>query len=129
IFNIQLDGFSNSADYTDFTIGEGCVFAWTGEHGLVVSSSNNATLDINGAADNRILVRGTSQSDVDEEGNTVVSSSNFTWSRMAYLDMIDVGGEIDLGPSQGPEVMEYCRFAFNDVTNDDADGTDTGLRY
>ncbi|MCB2155981.1 hypothetical protein KQI84_13950 [bacterium] len=129
IFNTELENFSHGGDYMNLDVLEGCVFAWSGESCFVVGGTNTGTLNIQGTATDRILVRGSGQVDVDEEGMTVVPDADYDWTYMGWVDVLENGGENDMGPGQGPTLMEYCRFAYNSQTNDDADGTDTGIRY
>jgi hypothetical protein len=94
---------------------------------------NNGTLSIDGTATERNLFRGSGQDDADEE-SAAVNGSNaagtpFTWTTLTFTDFIDNGGELEFGRHAGPVLTDNCFFAYNDVTNGDLDGSDTGIRH
>src|SRR5690606_15185933 len=99
---------------------------------LTISGANDVTVNIEGTADERILVRGSGQLDPDEEALEVTpdEGSPLAWPALRYVDIIDNGAEaLETGRTNGPDVMEYLRVANNGIGNDDLDGTDTGVRY
>jgi hypothetical protein len=132
VMNTYLDGCGIGGDRMDIAIGKGCIFAWVGETPLTITGANDVTVNIEGTADERILVRGSGQLDTDEEALEVVpdDGSPMSWPALRYVDIIDNGAEaLETGRTNGPEVMEYLRVANNGIGNDDLDGTDTGVRY